>query len=72
MCISSAGALSQTLKLLKNQLGPESQTKLEEMLKQGMSVEDAIDYFMKHGKTKLEDRVIVCRDFRNKVIPLVA
>lgn len=36
--------------------GSESRAKLEEMLRQGYSMQEVLNYFMKHGKTEEEER----------------
>jgi hypothetical protein len=36
--------------------GGESRAKLEEMLRQGYSMQEVLDHFMKHGKTEEEER----------------
>ena len=42
----------EKLKLFKDQLGPQSKAELEEMLSKGYTMEEAMDYMMRHGKTK--------------------
>ena len=37
-------------------LGSESRAELEEMLRQGYSMQEVLDYFMKNGKTEEEER----------------
>ena len=42
----------EKLKLFKDQLGHQSKAELEEMLAKGYTMEEAMDYMMRHGKTK--------------------
>ena len=46
----------QMLDLMKSQLGEDSKAALEEMLKSGMSLADAMKHFMEHGKTEEEEQ----------------
>ena len=46
----------QMLALMKSQLGEGSKAELEEMLKSGMSLADAMKHFMEHGKTEEEEQ----------------
>ena len=46
----------EMLTLLRTQLGSKSIEKLELMLKQGYSLHEVIDYFMKNGKTDEEEK----------------
>jgi ribosomal protein S11 len=47
----------EKMEFLKSQLGPESKEKLEELLKQGKSVDYIWRYFMKHGETAEQEEV---------------
>merc|ERR1711971_969985 len=54
----------EMLELMKNKLGDDSKAKLEEMLAQGYSVEEAMKYMMKHGKTEEEEQKILANKLR--------
>ena len=45
----------QMLELIKSQLGSGSKAELEAMLAKGYSIQEAMDYMMKHGKTEGEE-----------------
>merc|ERR1712080_194232 len=57
----------ETFDLLKSQLGPESQAKMEAMLKEGKSMEEVVQHFMKYGKTEEQEKQDICRKL-NKVL----
>ena len=46
----------ELLELMKSQLGEGSKAELEAMLAGGMSLQDAMDHFMKHGKTQEQEQ----------------
>merc|ERR1719339_495045 len=46
----------QMLALMKSQLGEGSKAELEEMLKSGMTLADAMKHFMEHGKTEEQEQ----------------
>lgn len=43
------------LKIIREQLGAEGQSKLDSMLREGLSTQDIIEYFMINGKTEREE-----------------
>ena len=55
--ISNGKELSEKemIDLIKNQLGEEGKLKLESMLKEGLSEQEIIEYFMSNGKTEREE-----------------
>jgi len=46
----------EMLELMKSQLGSGSKAELEAMLAKGYSIQEAMDYMMKHGKTEEEEQ----------------
>ena len=54
----------EMLELMKTKLGDDSKAKLDEMLAQGYSVEEAMKYMMKHGKTEEEEHKILADKLR--------
>lgn len=48
----------EMLELMKSKLGEGSKAELEEMLAKGYSVEEAMKYMMKHGKTEEQEQKI--------------
>lgn len=44
------------IELMKQQLGAGSRAEMEEMLRQGYSMQEVLDHFMKHGKTEQEEQ----------------
>ena len=48
----------EMLELMKTKLGEGSKAELEEMLAKGYSIEEAMNYMMKHGKTEEEEQKI--------------
>ena len=54
----------EMLELMKTKLGDDSKAKLDEMLAQGYSVEEAMKYMMKHGKTEEEEHKILANKLR--------
>ena len=44
------------LALLRSQLGTNSKKEMEEMLKQGYSMQQILEHFMKNGKTEEEEQ----------------
>ena len=46
----------EMLEALRNQLGTNSKKKMEEMLKQGYTMQQILDHFMKNGKTEEEEQ----------------
>merc|ERR1711884_95292 len=55
--LSNGKSLSdaEMLELIKDQLGDEGRTKLDALLKEGMSNQEIIEYFMANGKTEHEE-----------------
>ena len=49
----------EMLELMKTKLGEDSKAKLEEMLAKGYTMEEAMNYMMKHGKTEEEEQKIL-------------
>ena len=49
----------EMLELMKSKLGEDSKAKLEEMLAKGYTMEEAMNYMMKHGKTEEEEQKIL-------------
>jgi len=54
----------EMLELMKSKLGDQSKAKLEEMLSQGYTMEEAMNYMMKHGKTEDEENKILADKIR--------
>lgn len=54
----------EMLELMKSKLGEGSKAELEEMLAKGYSVEEAMNYMMKHGKTEEEEQKIFAEQLR--------
>merc|ERR1719430_2625328 len=54
----------EMLELMKSKLGAGSKTELEEMLAKGYSLQDALDYMMKHGKTEEEEQKEIAEKIR--------
>ena len=46
----------EMLEALRNQLGTNSKKEMEEMLKQGYTMQQILDHFMKNGKTEEEEQ----------------
>ena len=55
----------EMLELMKSKLGDDSRAKLDEMLAQGYSVEEAMKYMMKHGKTEEEEQKILANKLKD-------
>jgi len=55
----------EMLELMKSQLGSESKAQLEEMLAKGYSMQEAMEYMMKHGKTEEEEQKIEADKIRS-------
>ena len=49
----------EMLELMKSKLGEDSKAKLEEMLAKGYTMEEAMNYMMKHGKTEEQEQKIL-------------
>jgi len=54
----------EMLQLMKTQLGAGSKAELEEMLAKGYSLQEAMDYMMKHGKTEEEEQQVLAEKIR--------
>ena len=46
----------EMLGLMKDQLGAASRREMEEMLRQGYSLQEVLDHFMKNGKTEEQEQ----------------
>jgi len=46
----------EMLEALRNQLGTNSKKEMEEMLKQGYTMQQILEHFMKNGKTEEEEQ----------------
>jgi len=53
----------EVFEMMKDELGEESRAKMEEMLKQGYTMEEINNYMMEHGKTKQEEK----KEFSDKI-----
>lgn len=54
----------QMLELMKSQLGAGSKAELEALLAKGVSLQDAMNYMMRHGKTEEEEAAILAEKIR--------
>jgi len=54
----------EMLELMKSKLGEGSKAELEDMLARGYSLEDAMKFMMKHGKTEEEEQKILADKIR--------
>ena len=55
----------EMMELLKDQLGEESKRKMEQMLADGVPLDEVIDHFMNHGKTLEEEESAVAEKLKN-------
>ena len=46
----------EMLEALRNQLGTNSKKEMEDMLKQGYTMQQILEHFMKNGKTEEEEQ----------------
>ena len=54
----------QMLELMKSQLGAGSRAELEALLAKGVSLQDAMNYMMRHGKTEEEEAAVLAQKIR--------
>ena len=57
----------QMLNYMKDELGEESRKKMEDMLKQGYSMQDVVNHMMQHGKSQKEEE----NEFVDKMSKLI-
>ena len=57
---------AEMLDALKSQLGANSKKEMEDMLKQGYTMEQIMEHFMKHGKTEEEEQKETLRKIQER------